>query len=125
MPYSHKYDSFQHSALHYLCNADWGNESDGNAPDYGAHFTRITLTWSDVNPRNTEFHSVMDEWPDRADAMARYDHTFWTQLLGHFIVSEDSQGFVHVREFGSEDEAKRRFDQFAEHYAQWCEEADL
>lgn len=120
MPYSHKYDSYRDSALHYLTLAGWGNESTGNTDDYGVFLTRIGNTWDDVKPTNTEFQSVIEDWPDYEDAVALYPE-FFTQLIGHFIVSEDSQGFVHVRHYVHEDEAKERYDQFAEHYAQWAE----
>lgn len=120
MPHSHKYDSYRDSALHFLCNAGWGNESTGNTDGYGVYLTRIGNTWEDVKPSNTEFLSVIEDWPDYEDATALYPQ-FFTQLIGHFIVSEDSQGFVHVRHYVDEAEVKRRYDQFAEHYNEWAE----
>lgn len=114
---SPKYDSFLHSALHYLCNAGWGDESDGDANDYGSSFTRISLNWEDVRLNNTEFTSLIEEWPDFADypnpGRLRAD------LVGHWLVAEDSQGFVHVRQFPTEGAVKWRFDQFAAHYSAW------
>lgn len=115
---SPKYDSFVHSALHYLCNAGWGNESDGDANYYGSHFTRITLNWEDVKPANTEFLSLIEEWPDFADAVhPEHPDQFFRQMVGHWLVAEDSNGFVHVRQFATEGALKWRFDQFAAHYA--------
>lgn len=112
---SPKYDSFVHSALHWLCNAGWGNESDGDANDYGSHFTRISLDWDDVKPNNTEFTSLIEQWPDYVDIIVP-DEVFRSSLVGHWLVTEDSNGFVHVRSFPTEAAVKWRFDQFAAHY---------
>lgn len=122
---SPKYDSFIHSALHYLCNAGWGNESDGDANDYGSYFTRITLETADVAPQNTEFISLIEEWPDFADAVhPGHPDEFFRQLVGHWLVAEDSQGFVHVRQFDTVYGVKWRFDQFAAHYAAFAGDDD-
>lgn len=118
---SYKYDSFRDSALHFLCNAGWGNESDGDAPDYGSHFTRISLNWSDVGLNNTEFNSLIEQWENHEEAHGMEYHRFRASLVGHWLVSEDNQGFVHVRGFTREDQAKARFDAFAGHYAQWLD----
>jgi len=118
---SSKYDSFRDSALHFLCNAGWGAESDGDANDYGSHFTRISLILADVNYRNTEFNSLIEQWEHWSELSPMQQETMRLNLTGHWIVAEGSQGFVHVREFPSEAAAKERFDQFAEHYASWDE----
>lgn len=118
---SPKYDSFRDSALHFLCLSGWGNESAGDTDGYGVYFTRITLGWDDIRPSNGEFNSLIEQWPDYVDSNEA-GIPFRTQLIGHYIVSEDSNGFVHVRELGSEAAVKARFDAFAEHYANWTGE---
>lgn len=116
---SRKYDSFRDSALHFLCNADWGNESDGNANAYGVYFTRISLDWNDVWPENTEFESLIEQWDEVTSGAVIINETFLMTLVGHWLVSEDGQGFVHVRGFDTEEQVKARFDAFAQHYAEW------
>lgn len=120
---SSKYDSFEHSALHFLCNAGWGNESDGNAPEYGSYFTRISLGWQDVKPTNTEFTSLLEQWPDVDGIPVPLDE-FRIRLTGHWLVAEDSNGFVHVRRFGTEAALIERFEDFAQHYSAWSVDAE-
>jgi len=118
-----KYAGLRDSLLHWLCNAGWGNESDGNSPEYGSYFTRISLTWDDVRPSNTEFSSLLEEWAREEEHDLSWDGTIRLNIVGHWIVSEDSNGFVHVLDFPTEPAAKARFRQFAEHYASWSAES--
>lgn len=121
---SSKYHSFRDSALHFLCNAGWGMESDGNSPEYGVYFSRISNTWEDVKPTNTEFVSLIEQWGEAEEDPALLTTDFYRSLVGHFLVSEDSQGFVHVRDFPTEDALIARFRAFQEHYASWAGDDD-
>lgn len=119
MTRSHKYSSTRDSALHYLCNADWGTESDGNSPEYGAYFTRISFTREEAHPRNTELMSVLDDWGTDVEGGDDGATDVVLELVGHFLVVEDMQGFVHVTEFPTEAALIRRYAQYCEHFYNW------
>jgi len=113
-----KFDSYRDSALHFLCTSDWANESFGNVQDYGVYIWRISNSVNDVQKENMEFASVIEDWftanPECADHKA-----LRRSLLGHFMVSENEQGLVTVKQYTLESELIRHFNQMQEHFNQW------
>lgn len=93
-----KYDSNRDDALHYLCTSGWANTSFGDVAAPTGYCWRITNADVDVAEVNTEFNSVMDDWSGELTQDVR------DALVGHFLVVEDSDGFVHVLEYTSEKE---------------------
>lgn len=119
-----KFDSYRDSALHYLCSVDWGNESFGDVSTYGVYLWRISNSVNDVHKENKEFASVLEEWvkenPEADEKTVR------RSLLGHFLVSENSQGQVTVKEFKLESELIRHFNSMKAHFEEFesAEEED-
>lgn len=111
-----KYDSFRDEALHALCLADWANDSAGNCSDYGVYFWRITNEPQDVATNNGEFNSLVEALELEHDSAELRQ-----SLIGHFLVSENNQGLVTVRQFTLVSELFRRFEEFSAHYEEWME----
>lgn len=115
-----KYDSFRDSALHFLCLADWSNESFGDVSDFGVYIWRISNTPEDVQATNTELTSVLEDWDYYEEANGA-SQEFRDELVGHFIVSENDQGLVTVRKY-SEVGMLDMFHKYETHYNEWNNE---
>lgn len=89
-----KYDSTRDSALHFLCSEGWSNESFGDVSTFGRYVFRISNTWEDVKPENSEFNSLITDWVHSEDVRDTED--FYRSLVGHFLVTELSSGQVLV-----------------------------
>lgn len=120
-----KFDSFRDSALHYLCSGEWGNASFGDVTDYGVYVWRISNSWEEVKPEAMDFTSVIEEWaPMEGYETLHADIAFRQSLVGHFLVSENSQGQVSVRQFPSEAALLARFNDMQAHYEEWVSEGE-
>lgn len=118
-----KFDSFRDSALHYLCRAEWCNESFGDVTTYGVFIDRISNEYADVQELNTEVSSLLEEWFTE-NGVSPSDREFRYSLVGHFLVSENDQGQVTVKEFKLESELIRHFNQMRDHYDEWMSAQD-
>lgn len=118
-----KYDSRRDEILHALCVADWSNASFGDVEAPGGYVWRIDLDKQDifgtVSGRNTEFESLLD-------ALEFYDVTISERraLIGHFIVIEDSNGFIYVRSFDTEGDLMHEYEYRELQYSEWLGEDD-
>lgn len=120
-----KFDSFRDSALHYLCVSDWAEESFGNVSDYGVYIWRISNTLQEVSPDNGEFNSIIEDWaPMEGYETLQSDPAFRESLAGHFLVSENDQGMVSVRQFATEAAMLARFNDMQTHYENWDADAE-
>ena len=115
---SGKYDSFRDSALHFLCESDWSEDSFGDVNDYGVYIWKISNEELEVATDNGEFNSLIEQWQNYGDADTNSDD-FRSQLVGHFIVSENAQGFVNVQKFETHDGMEARYADFYIHYVEW------
>jgi hypothetical protein len=116
-----KYDSFRDSALHYMVSNGYNEGEFGDVNDYGVYIWRITNTDAEVVIENTETTSLLEQWESYEEANGSSDD-FREKLMGHFIISEDSQGFVSVRQFDSYEGMEARFEAFRDHYNEWVSE---
>jgi len=118
-----KFDSYRDSALHFLCSSDWGNESFGDVSTYGVYIWRISNTLEEVHTLNTEINSVLEDWeqanPELLGVLECSLEDFRKTLVGHFLVSENGQGQVTVREFNTEKRLLGAFDAMHEHFNTW------
>lgn len=118
-----KFDSYRDSALHFLCSSEWSNESFGDVSTYGVYVSRISNAADDVSTFNTEVNSMLEEWeaanPEMLGTLECTLEEFRTSLVGHFMVSEDSAGFVHVKKYSLESELIRRFNDMRDHFDEW------
>jgi hypothetical protein len=74
-------------ALHQLCTGQWANESDGHVEAPTGFFWRITITEAEL----AEVAQALDS--PEPEGLATAD------LVGAFLVTEDTQGFVHVTRY--------------------------
>lgn len=95
-----KYSSDRDNILHFLVGSGWGNEQFGDIESPVGHVSRISNNWEEVKPINAEFTSLVE------DELKNYSiedgEEFRKSLVGHFLVVEDSQGFVSVTEYPTE-----------------------
>lgn len=109
-----KFDSPRDAALHFLCSNDWSNDSTGDIPDYGLYAWRISNTWGEVKPENTEITSLLEDYLKTEDIQDSPE--FRRSLVGHFLVTENSQGFVSVIKAPNETALLEQFSYFQQAY---------
>lgn len=77
-------------ALHTMSVQGWANESDGNVEDLSGYVSRVSNTPAEL----AEVLAAFDgEFPDGLDPQS---------LVGHFLLVENSQGFLYVTEYPTE-----------------------
>lgn len=118
-----KYDSRRDEILHSLCLAGWSNDSFGDVEAPTGYVWRIANTWEDVRPINTEFNSLFEalEIPGMEDGLSPMNRRI---LVGHFIVIEDSNGFIYVRSFNSEGAMMQEYEYRELQYSEWLGDGD-
>ena len=82
-------------ALHLLCGWEWGNQSGGNVEAPTGYFWLITITEREIPEIVDVFRSCTDEH-QILDTLL--DPELLRSLVGTFVLQEDSNGFVHVRQ---------------------------
>lgn len=112
-----KYSTDRDNVLHFLCISDWSNESFGNVEAPTGYVWRISNTANDVALTNTEFNSVIEEWNQSEFNTDNLE--FRNSLVGHFLVIEDNNGFVHVLEFPNEDALMTHFEEGKMWFEMW------
>lgn len=116
-----KFDNDRDSALHFLCSAEWSNDSTGDVSTMGKYVWRISNAINDVHPNNTEFQSVIDEWLESEEVQDTKE--FRRSLVGHFLVQEFDNGRVLVLEYETEELLIRAFNYFKNEYESvWLED---
>lgn len=123
-----KFDSYRDSALHYLCSSGWGNNSFGDVSTYGVYVWRISNNLQEVHTLNTEINSVFEDWendnPELLGTLECSLEEFRKSLVGHFMVSENSDGIVTVKEYALESELIRHFNNMQEHFNEFMEQGE-
>lgn len=121
-----KFDSYRDSALHYLCSSEWGNASFGDVSTYGVYIWRISNKLEEVHTLNTEINSVLEEWeetnPELLGTLECSLEEFRKSLIGHFLVSENEQGLVTVRQFPTEAALISQFKAMRAHFIEFQEQ---
>ena len=112
-----KYMVDSHNILHFLCTSDWATDSGGNVESPTGYFWRISNTPEDVRMENTEITSLIE------DQMSAYDiedgPEFRESLVGHYLLVEDSNGFVNVSEYLTEMALRRDFEKLQAEFEAW------
>lgn len=117
-----KYPSDRDCILHYMCTSEWSNGSFGDVESPTGYVWRITNTYADVHIPNTEVTSLIE------DELKTYDiedsEDFRESLVGSFLLTEDSNGFVSVQQFDSERALVERFTELQREYDAWAGQDD-
>lgn len=95
-----KFDRARDSILHFLCVSEWSNGSFGDVEAPTGYVWRISNGWEEVKPEALDFTSVLEDWFD-ANKEVTDSPALRKELVGHFLVTEDSNGFVTVEKFPS------------------------
>jgi len=123
-----KFDSFRDSMLYFLCAQGWENASFGDN-DYGVYVWRISLARNDIfgcfDQGNMEFDSLIEEELAELEAQGANRVELLNSLVGHFMVSENSQGQVTVKQYTLESELIRHFTNMQEHYSTWSIQTEM
>jgi hypothetical protein len=118
-----KYSSARDSILHFMCISDWANDSNGNSEAPTGYFWKISNTTSEVNKQNTETNSLLDEWfqqnPEVRDSVALRQ-----ELVGNFIVNEDSNGFIYVMTVETQKTLNEIYENLETKFYEWDDQGE-
>ena len=103
-----KYACPRDEALHFLTTAEWSNESSGDVASPAGWFARISNDPADLG---SILDVLDDNLPDDFDP---------EELVGHFLLVEDDQGFVEVTSFDTHQELLKDYQGLEEQYAAWA-----
>lgn len=98
-----KYDSPRDEVLHLLCTWEWANESDGNVEAPTGYFWRIGITEAELPEITDVLRSCTDERPILDTLL---DPALLRSLIGSYLVTEDTEGFVHVLDCRTDEPAR-------------------
>lgn len=96
-----KYSTLRDAYLHEMCMGGWANESDGDVAGPVGYFYRISIEAQDV-------HGVADAFGSPVRG-----------IVGHFLVTENDQGFVSVWEQETERMLIRQYRAHEKAYSEW------
>jgi hypothetical protein len=117
-----KYGTDRDNILHYMATSDWANDSFGDVEAPTGYVWRISNTLSEVQVSNTELTSLIE---DQLEAYNIEDGpAFRASLVGHFVIEEDSNGFVSVTEFESEAVMLEEFENWRKVFEEWDSQED-
>ena len=105
-----KYDSVRDEILDAMTKAGWSNASSGDVESPTGWFARITIDSADIA-------SVRDTFEGEFSHLVISSH--WNDVIGHFLVREDSQGFVTVTQYPTEAELISAYDELDNAYGDW------
>ena len=118
-----KYSSARDSILHFMGTNDWATDSNGNSEAPTGYFWKISNTTSEVNKQNTEVNSLLEEWfqqnPEVRDSVALRQ-----ELVGNFIVNEDSNGFIYVMTIETEKTRDEIYENLEKKFYEWDDQGE-
>lgn len=112
-----RFDSALDEVLYYLASSeDWAQDHDGNQTEFGAYAWVMTID-PDYPLEGEELAAVerlaLEADPDEPPAA--------DSVLGYWVVSVNSQGFVHVEKLRDEDELDALWTAYKDSYERWAE----
>lgn len=97
------------AVLQAMVSGGWATDSDGDVDSPQGAFARVTN-------EEAELAEVVAAFQDTINT---YEMEDTRELIGHFLVVEDSQGFVHVTRYDNPIALTRDFQQLQDAYAEW------
>lgn len=113
-----KFSTDRDSALHYLSTSEWANDTFGNVEAPTGFVSKISNNWEEVKPENTEMTSVLEDWFEQQGDVEDTPE-FRESLVGHFLITENSQGFVYVSEFETAEDRDRVYNDLETEFNEW------
>lgn len=102
------------AVLQAMVTGGWANESDGDVDSPQGAFARVTNEPAELGEVQGAFNDVM--------RMYGWNEDDAKQLIGHFLVREDSQGFVDITSYDNPIQLTRDYQQLQDAYSLWAEE---
>lgn len=94
-----------------IVSGGWANRSDGDVESPTGHFALVSNSREELPELRQAFSDVIDTYGDVSD----------DDLIGHFIVTTDSDGFVDVTRYPSVVSAASEFVTLSRRYTAWNE----
>lgn len=105
-----KFDSVRDEILSMMANESWANASSGDVESPSGWFARISNDVADIV-------SIIDAFAKEAFEI---DPNFdMSELVGHFLIVENDQGFVFVTEYPNELAVINAYNNLELMYAEW------
>lgn len=121
-------DSTRDQILEAMSQIGWSNEADGDVTAPTGYFTRISNTREEMNEIigldtvrdviRSQGHEVSDDFPVPITTYRVSD------LVGHFLIVENDQGFVEVFEYERERDLLDAYRELEHEYSRWLEGED-
>ena len=105
-----KHTSARDEILYRMAVANWANDSDGDVASPAGYFWRISVAPEELKEISEAFAEDLEEL-----AVAPRD------LIGHYLLKEDDQGFVAVEEFTDADYLGAGFTDQQRFFAEWAD----
>ena len=100
------------AVLQAMVTGGWANESDGNVEAPTGHFARVSNSEAELS----EVVQAFD------DVITAYGMDDTSELVGHFLITEDSNVIVFVSNYDNTIALTRDFQSLQDSYAFWDEE---
>ena len=117
-----KYSTDRDNILHFMATCDWANESFGDVEAPTGYVLRMSNTFQDVQPSNTELTSLIEDQVKAYDIVDNDD--FRESLVGHFLIWEDASGFVSVLQFATELDLLDVYKDLETEFSEWDSQDD-
>ena len=117
-----KYSTDRDNILHFMATCDWANESFGDVDAPTGYVLRMSNTFQDVQPSNTELTSLIEDQVKAYDIVDNDD--FRESLVGHFLIWEDASGFVSVLQFATELDLLDVYKDLETEFSEWDSQDD-
>lgn len=101
------------AVLQAMVAGAWANESDGDVEAPTGYFARISNSEAELAEVEQAFSDVIEA----------YGMEDTRELVGHFLVVQNDQGFVYITSYENPIELTRDYQALQDAYAQWDEDA--
>lgn len=113
-----RFDSALDEVLYYLASSeDWAADHEGHQEDFGAYAWVMTIE----PPLEGEELATVQRLADEADPD---DPTTVDEVVGYWVVSVNSQGFVHTEKMPDEEQLDNLWTAYKESYERWAEQQE-
>ena len=101
-----KFDSPRDEVLHEMSLEGWSNCSDGNTDAHTGYFSAITITEAELAEITQAFETEIG-YAGLVDP---------SELVGHWLLIDDQNGYVHVRDYETHERLMYDFKRLQEQY---------